>query len=134
MSAVRIFAAMGAAAMGSVVSQKPVVWWLFGYPFPAGPMVICILAVIITRVVIGLQAKGKAQWALDAAITALCLLVTVLWVQAHQLDLLAAGITGIGIGSLGAGIIGIAKGAVGAKARAGISAFWDAFSGPNTPR
>lgn len=97
-------------------------------------MVICILAVIITRVVIGLQAKGKAQWALDGAITALCLLVTVLWVQAHQLDLLAAGITGIGIGSLGAGIIGIAKGAVGAKARAGISAFWDAFSGVNPPR
>jgi hypothetical protein len=34
--------------------------------------------VIITRLVIGLQAEGRAQWALDVAITAPCLLVTVL--------------------------------------------------------
>ncbi|WP_232016111.1 hypothetical protein [Sphingobium sp. YG1] len=121
---------MGAAAMGSVASQKPVIWWLFGYPFPAGPMVICILAVIITRVVIGLQAQGKAQWALDGAITALCLLVTVLWVQAHQLDLLAAGITGIGIGALGAGIISIAKGAVGGRFKAAMDAFFGTTGKP----
>ena len=123
MSAVRIFAVMGAAALGSVASQKPVIWWLFGYPFPAGPMVICILAVIITRVVIGLQAKGKAQWALDGAITALCLLVTVLWVQAHQLELLAAGITGIGIGGIGAGIISIAKSEIMGRLKAALDAF-----------
>jgi hypothetical protein len=130
MFAVRIFAVMGAAAMGSVISQKPVVWWPFGYSFPAGPLVICILAVIITRVVIGLQAKGKAQWALDGAITALCLLVTVLWVQAHQLDLLAAGITGIGIGGIGAGIIGIAKGAVGGRFKAALDAFFGTTGKP----
>lgn len=134
MSAVRLGAALGAAAMTSIVSREPVVWWIFGEPFHAGPTVVCICAVIITRVIIGLQAKGKAQWALDIAITALCLLVATLWVQAQELELLAAGITGIGVGSLGAGIIGLAKSVAGAKVRAGISAFWDAFSGPTTPR
>jgi hypothetical protein len=109
--------------MGSIVSREPVVWWIVGYPFPAGPMVVCILAVIITRVVIGLQAQGRAQWALDAAITALCLLVTVLWVQSHQLELLPAGITGIGIGSAGAGLIGFAKSAVMGRAKAALDAF-----------
>jgi hypothetical protein len=123
MSALRLIAVMGAAAMGGFVSREPVVWWIAGYPFPAGPMVVCILAVIITRLVIGLQAEGRAQWALDFAITALCLLVTVLWVQAHQLDLLKAGVTGIGIGSAGAGLIGFAKSAVMGRAKAAIDAF-----------
>ncbi len=130
MSAVRLGAALGAAAMTSAISSRePVIWWIFGEPFHAGPTIVCICAVIITRVIIGLQAKSKAQWTLDAAITMLCLLVAVLWVQAQSLELLAAGITGIGIGSLGAGIIGIAKSAVGGRFKAAI----DAFMG-NTPR
>lgn len=120
---------MGAAAMGSVVSREPVIWWIFGEPFHAGPTVVCICAVIITRVIIGLQAKGRAQWALDFAVTMLCLLVSILWVQAQGLELLAAGITGIGVGSLGAGVIGIAKSAVGGRFKAAI----DAFMG-TTPR
>lgn len=114
--------------MGTAVAREPVVWWIVGYPFPAGPMVVCILAVIITRLVIGLQAHTKGQWALDVAITALCLLVSVLWVQAHQLDLLKAGITGIGIGASGAGVIGFAKSAVAGRAKAA----FDAFLGTST--
>jgi hypothetical protein len=104
MPAVRALAVLGAAAMGTsvVAAREPVVWWIVGYPFPEGPLVVCILAVIITRLVIGLQAQTKGQWALDLAITALCLRVAVLWVQAHQLDLLAAGITRMGIGAAGA--------------------------------
>ena len=129
MSAVRLGAALGAAAMTSVVSREPVIWWIFGEPFHAGPTIVCICGVIITRVIIGLQAKGKAQWTLDIAITALCLLVATLWVQAQELELLAAGITGIGVGSLGAGVIGIAKSAVGGRFKAAI----DAFMG-TTPR
>lgn len=129
MSAVRLGAALGAAAMTSIASREPVIWWIFGEPFHAGPTIVCICAVIITRVIIGLQAKGKAQWALDIAITALCLLVATLWVQAQELELLAAGITGIGVGSLGAGVIGIAKSAVGGRFKAAI----DAFMG-TTPR
>lgn len=129
MSAVRLGAALGAAAMTSIVSREPVVWWIFGEPFHAGPTVVCICAVIITRVIIGLQAKGKAQWTLDIAITLLCLLVSTLWVQAQNLELLAAGITGIGVGSLGAGVIGIAKSAIGGRFKAAI----DAFMG-TTPR
>ena len=86
-------------------------------------MVVCMMAVIITRVVIGLQAHTKGQWALDLAISALCLLVSVLWVQAHQLDLLAAGITGIGIGAAGATLIGFAKSTVMGRAKAALDAF-----------
>lgn len=123
MSAVRLGAALGAAAMTSIASREPVIWWIFGEPFHAGPTIVCICGVIITRVIIGLQAKGKAQWALDIAITALCLLVATLWVQAQELELLAAGITGIGVGSLGAGVIGIAKSAVGGRFKAAIDAF-----------
>ena len=123
MSAVRLGAALGAAAMTSIVSREPVIWWIFGEPFHAGPTIVCICGVIITRVIIGLQAKGKAQWALDVAITALCLLVATLWVQAQNLELLAAGITGIGVGSLGAGLIGIAKSAIGGRFKAAIDAF-----------
>lgn len=127
MPALRLLAVLGAATMGTIASREPVVWWIAGYPFPAGPMVVCMMAVIITRVVIGLQAKGRAQWALDVAITALCLLVSVLWVQAHQLQLLAAGITGIGIGAIGAGLIGFAKSKIMGRFNAAV----DAFLGPN---
>ena len=116
--------------MGTAVTREPVIWWIAGYPFAAGPMVVCILAVIITRVVIGLQAQGRAQWALDIAITLLCLLVSVLWVQAHQLDLLAAGITGIGIGVTGVGLIGFAKSAVMGRAKAAIEAFMGTSTKP----
>ncbi|WP_288413886.1 hypothetical protein [uncultured Novosphingobium sp.] len=116
--------------MGTFAAREPVVWWIAGYPFVAGPMVVCIMAVIITRVVIGLQAHTKGQWALDVAISALCLLVSVLWVQAHDLDLLKAGITGIGIGATGAGIIGFAKSAVIGRVKAGFDAFMGTSSKP----
>jgi hypothetical protein len=109
--------------MTSIASREPVIWWIFGEPFHAGPTIVCICAVIITRVIIGLQAKGRAQWVLDCAITLLCLLVTVLWVQAQGLELLAAGITGIGIGSLGAGVIGFAKSQVGGRFKKAMDAF-----------
>ena len=62
--------------MGTVAAREPVIWWIAGYPFAAGPMVVCILAVLITRIVIGLQAESKGQGALDFAIMALCTLVT----------------------------------------------------------
>lgn len=116
--------------MGTAVAREPVIWWIVGYPFPAGSMVVCILAVIITRLVIGLQANTKGQWALDFAITALCLLVAVLWVQAHQLDLLAAGVTGIGIGAAGASVIGFAKSAVIGRAKAALDAFMGTSNKP----
>lgn len=130
MSAVRLGAALGAAAMTSIASREPVIWWIFGEPFHAGPTIVCICAVIITRVIIGLQAKGRAQIALDISITLLSLLVSILWVQDQQLELLAAGITGIGIGSVGAGIIGIARGAIGGRIKAAMDAFFGASAKP----
>lgn len=130
MPALRIIAGVGAVGMGTFAAREPVVWWIAGYPFVAGPMVVCIVAVIITRVVIGLQANTKGQWALDVAISALCLLVTVLWVQAHDLDLLKAGITGIGVGTAGASIIGFAKGAVMGRFKAAMDVFFGTGSKP----
>jgi hypothetical protein len=117
--------------MGTVAAREPVVWWILGYPFQAGPMVVCLMAVLITRVVIGLQAKSKGQFWLDVAIILICMLVTVLWVQAHQMDLLAAGLTGIGIGATGTGIIGFAKSAVVDKAKQRFADALDAFMGTN---
>ena len=129
MSALRLIWGASAVVTGTVFSREPVVWWIAGYPFAAGPVVVCISAVIITRVVIGLQAKGRAQWALDVAITALCLLITILCVQAHQLDMLAAGITGIGIAAIGASIIGMVKGFVAGRIKAAMRAFGEALVG-----
>jgi len=114
---------MAGAVTGLATAQKPVVWWIVGYPFPAGPTVVCIIAVLITRLVIGLQATGKAQVMLDLAITALCVFVTVLWVQAHQLDLLKAGVTGIAVGATGAGVITIIKTVVMGRANDALNAF-----------
>ena len=125
----RILWGAGAAVTGTVFTREPVIWWIGGEPFHAAPMVVCICAVIITRVVIGLQAKGKAQWTLDLAITALCLLVTVLWVQAHELDMLAAGITGIGIAAIGMGIITMAKSFVASRIKAAMQAAGKALIG-----
>ncbi len=115
--------------MTSAMSREPVIWWIFGEPFHAGPTVVCVCAVIITRVIIGLQAKGKAQWALDASVTALCLLVAILWVQSGEMELLGAGVTGIGVGSLGAGIIGMAKTKVAGRLKAAL----DVFMGADPP-
>ncbi|PNQ02128.1 hypothetical protein [Sphingobium sp. SA916] len=130
MSSVRILWGAGAAVTGTVFSREPVIWWIAGEPFAAAPMVVCICAVIITRVVIGLQAKGRAQWTLDLAITALCLLVTVLLVQAHKLEMLEAGITGIGIAAVGASVIGMAKGIVGNRIKAALEVLFGGTAPP----
>ena len=80
-----------------------------GNPWLTGSIIVTVLAAAITWLVIGFEAK--AQWALDSAITALGVLFTVLWVQAHQLDLLRTGFIVFGFGTAGASIIGIARSA-----------------------
>lgn len=115
-------AAAGAAVTGSI-SAIPVVWDFLGYHFPAGPLIVGILAVIITRCIVYLNTKGRKQVILDLAVCALCMLLTALWIQANQLDLLKAGVTGIGIGSVGIGIVGIAKSAFAGRMRAALDAF-----------
>lgn len=115
-------AAAGAAVTGSITAV-PVVWDFLGYHFPAGPLIVGILAVIITRCIVYLNTSGRKQVILDLAVCALCILLTALWVQAQQLDLLKAGVTGIGIGSLGIGIVGIAKSAIAGRMRAAVDAF-----------
>ncbi|TZG23734.1 hypothetical protein, partial [Sphingomonas montanisoli] len=101
----------------------PVVWDFLGYHFPAGPLVVGILAVIITRCIVFLNTRGHRQLFLDLFVSALCALLTAIWVQGHDLDLLAAGVSGIGIASLGIGVISVAKSAFAGRFKAAIDAF-----------
>lgn len=128
----------GAAATGAVVStlpaaSVPVTWDFLGYSYHPGPVLIAIFAVAITRAIVFLQTTGRRQVALDVLISMLCALVAALWTQAHSLDLLQAGLTGIGTGAIGIGIIGIAKGQIGAAFRTGLQAMLRALAGGSPP-
>jgi small neutral amino acid transporter SnatA (MarC family) len=109
------------ATVGAAVSI-PVVWSFLGFDIQAGPAIVGVCAVIITRLIVTLNSKGRRRIALDVLVTALCALLTLLWIQAHTLDLLKSGVTGIGIASAGLGMIGIAKSALLGPLRAGIRA------------
>lgn len=100
-------AAAGAAATVPI----PVVWDLFGlgYKFAAGPFIVSVLMVLITRLCVYLNTKGRRQVTLDIAVTALCSVVAALWTQAHSLDLLPAAISAMTIAAIGYGLIGMAK-------------------------
>ncbi len=100
-------AAAGAAATVPI----PVVWDLFGlgYKFEAGPFIVSVLMVLITRLCVYLNTKGRRQVTLDIAVTALCSVVAALWTQAHSLNLLPAAISAMTIAAIGYGIIGMAK-------------------------
>ncbi|WP_184023579.1 hypothetical protein [Sphingomonas yantingensis] len=132
MPPVRLLAAAGAAATIPVATQ-PVTWDFLGYPYQPGPVFISIIAVAITRAIVFLQTKGRRQILLDVLISTLCALVAALWTQAHELGLLAAGVTGIGIAAIGIGIISMAKGQVGAAIRTGAQAMLKALAGPPNP-
>lgn len=125
------FAAAVGAAVTTPPALAPVTWDFLGYPYHPGPIGISIIAVIITRAIVFLQTTGSKQILLDAFVSMLCILVAVLWTQAHSLDLLQAGLTGIGVAAIGIGIIGIAKGQVGAAFRAGAQAMLKALAGTN---
>ncbi|RVT90131.1 hypothetical protein EOD43_17630 [Sphingomonas crocodyli] len=101
-----------------------------GHHFPAGPFVGCILAVIITRCIIVLNTEGRRQVFLDIFVSALSVLLTAIWVQSHDLDLLAAGAPGVSIASLGIGVISIAKSAFAGRFKAAVDAF---ISGAPSP-
>lgn len=101
-----------AAAAGAAVSV-PVVWSFLGFDFQAGPVIVGICAVLLTRLLITLNSRGRRRILVDVLVTALSALITALWIQAHTLDLLQSGVSGIGFGALGLGIIGIAKSQIG---------------------
>lgn len=122
-------AAAGAAAATLPVTASPVTWDFLGYPYHPGPVLITVLAVAITRAIVFLQTTGRRQVILDVLITMLCALVSALWTQAHSLDLLQAGLTGIGFAALGLGIIATAKGQIGTALRAGAQTVLKALAG-----
>jgi len=124
---VRLAAAAGAA----VISPVPVVWDFLGYSYHPGPVLVSIFAVAITRAIVFLQTTGKRQVALDILVSLLCALVAALWTQANSLDLLPAGLTGIGVAAIGIGIITMAKGQIGAGVRTGLEAMLKAWAGGN---
>lgn len=122
MSPLRI-AAGGGAALTLPVATEPVVWDFLGYAYHPGPVIVGVCAVAITRSIVFLQTTGRRQVILDVLVSLLCALVTALWVQGHDLGLLAAGISGIGIAGVGIGLISIAKGAMATRVRAAMDAF-----------
>lgn len=122
-------AAAAAAAATLPVTASPVTWDFLGYAYHPGPVLVSALAVAITRAIVFLQTTGRRQVILDVLISMLCALVAALWTQAHSLDLLQAGVTGIGVAAIGIGIIGIAKGQIGAAIRTGAQAMLKALAG-----
>lgn len=91
------------AAVPSVT--VPVIWSFLGYSFPAGSMIVGLLACFMVRLFITFDTPGPKRWVLDSIITGLAMLITAVWIVEHQVDLFAALGTGGGAGAVGTGII-----------------------------
>ena len=91
------------AAVPSVT--VPVIWSILGYSFPAGSMIVGLLACFMVRLFITLDAPGPKRWIIDGIVTGLAMLITAVWIVEHQVDLFAALGTGGAAGAVGAGII-----------------------------
>ncbi len=87
----------------------PVVWSFLGYHFPAGSMIVGLLACLMVRLFITLDTPGPKRWLLDTIVTGIAMLVTAVWIAEHQVDLFAALGTGGTAGAVGAGIISFFK-------------------------
>ncbi len=87
----------------------PVIWSFLGYSFPAGSMIVGLLACLMVRLFITLDAPGPKRWLLDGIVTGIALLSTAVWIAEHQVDLFAALGSGGMCGAVGAGIISFFK-------------------------
>jgi len=63
----------------------PVVWSFLGYHFPAGSMVVGLLACLMVRLFITLDAPGPKRWVIDGVVTGIALLVTAVWIRSFRL-------------------------------------------------
>lgn len=117
-----------AAAASGTAASVPVVWSFFGYHFPAGSMIVGLLACLMVRLFITFDATGPRRWLVDGIVTGLALLCTAVWIAEQQVDLFAALGTGGGLGALGNGIIAFFK----RRAQSAIDAL-DALSGGHKP-
>jgi hypothetical protein len=101
---------MKEGALAAVPSVTvPVIWSVLGYSFPAGSMIVGLLACFMVRLFITLDAPGPKRWLLDGIVTGIAMLCTAVWIVEHQIDLFAALGTGGGAGAIGAGIITLFK-------------------------
>ncbi|GAA0439622.1 MULTISPECIES: hypothetical protein [Sphingomonas] len=125
--------AQAAAAGAAAAVPIPVVWSMAGYQFQAGLLVVTVGIVLITRLCVYLNTQGKKQIALDLAVTALCSAIAALWTQAHQLDLLPAGISAMTIAGIGYGLIGMAKSQMLNAVREGFQAMTRTRGAPAPP-
>ena len=91
------------AAVPSV--SVPVIWSFMGYSFPAGSMIVGLLACLMIQLFITLDTPGPKRWLLDMIITGIAMLVTAVWIAEQQVDLFAALGTGGALGAIGTGII-----------------------------
>jgi hypothetical protein len=108
---------------GAVSAAAPVVWNFLGYHFQARPLIVAVCATLMTRLIVSLNTNGPRRWALDVTVTALYVLVPALWVQANDLALLPAGLSGIMFGALDVSIISVAKSQAAAAFRAARQTF-----------
>lgn len=108
-----------AGAAGAIASV-PVMWDVLGYHFPAGSMIVGLLAAVMARVFVSRKEKGPRDRTLDAIIMGVVLLTTTVWIATRHCDLWEALGTGFGIGTAGALILTISQ----ARARAGIEAMF----------
>jgi len=83
----------------------PVIWSFLGYSFPAGSMIVGLLACLMIRLFITLDTPGPKRWLLDMITTGIAMLVTAVWIAEHQVDLFAALGTGGALSAIGTGII-----------------------------
>lgn len=122
-------AVAGAAATAPV----PVVWTILGYPFEAGPLMVSILVVLITRLCVFLNTHGRRQVYLDVAVTVLCSVIAAVWTQAHALSLLPAAVSSMTIAGIGYGLIGMAKSQMLNAVREGFQAMIRTLGAPAPP-
>jgi hypothetical protein len=87
----------------------PVIWSVLGYSFPAGSMIVGLLACFMVRLFITFDTPRPKRWLLDGIVTGLAMLITAVWIVEHQVDLFAALGTGGMTGAIGAGIISFFK-------------------------
>ena len=121
---------MSRVVAAGAAASVPVVWDFLGFHFQAGPTVVAVCAVIITRLILNLNTHGHRRIVLDIAVTSLCALVAVLMVQSMTLGLFGAGMTAIGIAGMGLGVIEVIKRRMSGR----LEAVLDALFGTTTPK
>lgn len=120
MSRIYTLAAGAAAATGVVM---PAQWQVLGYTFPAGAMIVGLLAALMARVFVTRTEKGPRDRILDIIIMGVVLLTTAVWIATRHCGLWEALGTGLGFGTAGALILATVQ----SKTQAGLDIVFGGF-------